>query len=113
MEASSLTDKEYYALNGVLSVERIERILDREEAQISAELAADSIKESLVPFGSEDFLAGILDRVVEIKRRSRSKDTKSDLDGLYAALEDLQQCIFYAMESQKEGLYKALSYLGD
>lgn len=111
MNGSNMTNKEYYALHGTLSAERIEAILDAEFFIPRAESAVSEIEEALNPFSSEDFLVGILDRVLEIKNSTRSKTTKEELTSLYACIEDLQQVVFYEMEYQKEKLNSAMSAL--
>ena len=112
MIASNMTNLEYYALNGTLSADRIEAILDSEEDTPLIETAISEIKESMNPFKSEDFLCPILDRIIKIKKLTRSSAVADELTALYSAIESLQQETFYAMEYQKEKLYSALSSLG-
>lgn len=113
MIASNMTNSEYYALNGTLSVERIEAILDAEEFSPRIEEAIFVINEAMNPFNSEDFLCSTLDRILKIKKMTRSSAIADELSALYGSLEDLQQVIFYAMDAQKEKLHEALSALGE
>ena len=111
MHASNMAHKEYYALHGTLSTERIESILDSEETHAKIEDAVRDINESMDPFNAEDFLCSALDRIISIKKRTRSGALTDELTALYGSLEDLQQVVFYAMEYQKEKLNSALSAL--
>lgn len=113
MIASNMTNSEYYALNGTLSVERIEAILDAEEFSPRIEEAISDINEAMNPFNSEDFLCSTLDRILKIKKMTRSSAIADELSALYGSLEDLQQVTFYAMQHQKEKLNEALSALGE
>ena len=113
MIASNMTNSEYYALNGTLSVERIEAILDAEEFSPRVEGAISDINEAMTPFNSEGFLCSALDRILKIKKMTRSSAIADELSALYGSLEDLQQVIFYAMDAQKEKLHEALSALGE
>lgn len=113
MIASNMTNSEYYALNGTLSAERIEAILDAEEFAPRIEGAISDIKEAMHPFSAEDFLSSTLDRILKIKNSTRSAAVKEELSALYGSLEDLQQVIFYAMDAQNEKLHEALSALGE
>ena len=113
MIASNMTNREYYALNGTLSAERIEAILDAEEFSPRIEGAISDINEAMNPFNSEDFLCATLDRILRIKKMTRSSAIADELSALYGSLEDLQQVTFYAMQYQKEKLHEALSALGE
>jgi hypothetical protein len=88
IEATNLTNKEYYRLNGTLSEERIEALLEI-DVNVDGSSPAAYIDEAMGTFPNEDFLEHIIKKVREVAKRVRG-DNKDDLDQILLDLEDLQ-----------------------
>lgn len=91
--ASNLTPREAYRLNGSLSTELIESLLDNAEAVSNAEGVSAHVQEALGCFPKEDFLASFIDDLYRLSKRLRGEN-KAEALSLIEKAEDLQQCVF-------------------
>ena len=89
----SLTPSEQYRINGTLSAETIESLLDNAEAVSKAEGVYAHVQEALGCFPREDFLTGLIDDLHKLSQRLRG-DNKAIALSLIEQAEDLQQCVF-------------------
>lgn len=106
--ASNMTASEFYRVNGCLSPEHIESLLDAENKLQAVEDIDGNIEEALTQYPSEDFLVGIVDRLQELSRRLRGAN-REELNGIIGALEDIGMTTFYAADYGRSELKKALS----
>jgi hypothetical protein len=91
IEATNLTNEEYYRLNGTLSAERIESLLNI-TANVDDSSPAAYIEEAMGTFPKEDFLESVIKKVRAVAKRVRG-DNKDDLDQILLDLEDLQSSV--------------------
>jgi hypothetical protein len=91
--ASNLTPREAYRLNGQLSHELIESLLDTVETVEGAEGVSCHVQEAIGCFPKEDFLASFIDDLYKLSKRLRGEN-KAEALHLIEKAEDLQQCVF-------------------
>ena len=113
-EYSGMTNRELFDLNGTLSAERIESLLDIEATVTADDIDPLTIDEAVAQFPDEGFLTDISQRVVDIAKRCRGRN-REDLLDICAALGDLEMTTFYAAEygiSELRQLQAALDRAG-
>lgn len=93
IEASNLSHTEYFRLNGQLSSERVEQLLDDSKIAIELDVRefAPYAQEASGQFPSEDFLHEIVSDLYYLAKRMRG-ETKKELLGIIESLEDALQC---------------------
>ena len=106
IEATNLTNQEYYRLNGTLSAERIEDLLRFDCAIDSSSDPSAYIDEAEGCFPKEDFLEHIIKKVRAVSKRVRGEN-KDDLDQILIDLEDLQSSVNNDSEYGRDELRKA------
>lgn len=108
IEASNLTNSEYYKLNGTLSAERIESLLDIETINVKDVVSRAScyISEAIQPFSAEDFLSDVIKDVNRLIKDLRGNN-RVELQRILENLDDVAQCTFNAVENSDDLLDKA------
>lgn len=106
----NLTPREQFRMNGQLSPETTEELLDNAEALLKAEGASAQVQEALGCYPGEDFLAGLIDSLQTLSKRLRG-DNRESLLGLIEQAEDLQQCVFNEGDYGRSELREALKTL--
>lgn len=108
ISASNMTASEFYRLNGCLSSEHIEDLLNVEDRLQAIENIDGNIEEALHQYPSEDFLVSVVDRLQELSKRLRGAN-REELNGIIEALEDIGMTTFQAADYGRGELKKALS----
>lgn len=108
----NLTPREQFRINGQLSPETTEELLDNAEALLKAEGVSSQVQEALGCYPGEDFLAGLIDSLQTLAKRLRG-DNREALLGLVEQAEDLQQCVFNEGDYGRSELREALKTLAD
>lgn len=96
MEASSLTNAEYFRLNGALNTERIEALLDLEAVDNEK---PDSVGDVAAGFPAEDFLASSISSLLNLSKRLRGEN-KAELQ---ACIENLEELALTTCQSTEYG----------
>lgn len=112
MQFYNLTHAEQYRINGTLSAEAIESLLDTSEALEKAGGVTSQLSEALGCFPAEDFLASFIDDLHELAKRLRG-DNRAEAMRLIESAEDLQQCVFNEGDYGRSELREALKTLED
>jgi len=89
----NLTPREAYRINGQLSPECIESLLDYQESIAGCENVSAQVSEALGCFPAEDFLASFIEDLHALSRNLRGANREEALR-LIESAEDLQQCVF-------------------
>lgn len=89
VEASNLSHAEFYRLNGALSAERCETLIDAEADLEQLIDASTHIDEASGCFVSEDFLSGVLSDMRALAKKVRGGN-KFDLEQLIERLEEIE-----------------------
>lgn len=107
IEATNLTNAEYYRLNGTLSAERIEELLDLDVAREKVSDPSAYIEEASGCYPAEDFLEHIMKQVRAVAKRVRGEN-RDDLDQIILDLEDLQTEVNNQSDYGRDELRSAL-----
>ncbi|MGE8165211.1 hypothetical protein ACQKRQ_34310 [Paraburkholderia sp. NPDC080076] len=110
IEASGLSNAEFYRLNGTMSIDRIEALLDREAAAPDLGGVACDVDEAKAGFPDEDCAAALIERMQKLAKRMRG-DTRRELLELVAELETLQTSLANSAEYGCEKLKSAIQAL--
>lgn len=105
------TAEEFYRLNGYLSRDYAEPLLDASDKLQHVTGIAAYIQEGMSQFPAEDFLADIKDRLHTLAKRMYKGDNKTELLAIIEAMDDQLQCQFYATEYGTSELHKALKVI--
>ena len=108
----SLTPAEQYRINGTLSAETIESLLDNAEAVTNAEGVSAHVQEAMGCYPGEDFLASFIEDLHNLSKRLRG-DNRVEALRLIESAEDLQQCVFNEGDYGRSELREALKTLED
>lgn len=110
IESSNLTHKEYFHLNGALSVERQEEILESlvDHESMNVQEYAPYAQEASGQYPAEDFLAEHVSDLWALSKRLRG-DNKQELTKIIQSIEDALQCQVYATEYGRSELHKIIS----
>lgn len=90
---SNMTAREHLRLCGAVPVEKIEDLLEKEEALEEMEGIDAHISEAMAQYPAEDFLQGPINRMHELAKRLRG-DNRAELLGIIEQLDDIAQCTF-------------------
>lgn len=112
MQFYNLTHAEQYRINGTLSAEAIESLLDTSEALEKAEGVTSQLSEALGCYPAEDFLASFIEDLHNLSKRLRG-DNRDEALRLIESAEDLQQCVFNEGDYGRSELREALKTLED
>lgn len=102
------TAEEFYRLNGYLSKEYAEPLLDAQSKLDSVSGVDVHIEEAIGQFPAEDFLSSVKSDLHALAKRMYKGDNKTELLRIIEALDDALQCQFYASDYGREELHKAL-----
>lgn len=112
IDSSQITNSEFVKLNGCLTLERIEPLLDVEQAYTQI-LEGDSLLDEVEgSFPKEDFAAKIIGALHTLAKRMRG-DTKDTLLGIISDLEEKQMEIYRETEHGRDNLATYRSLIGD
>ena len=106
----SLTPAEQYRINGQLSPETIESMLDNAESIERCDGVSVQVTEALGCFPAEDFLASFIEDLHKLSKRLRGENREEALR-LIESAEDLQQCVFNEGDYGRSELREALKTL--
>ena len=112
--STSLTNKEYFKLNGTLSAERIEGLLDLESA-VYVDVLEDiitSTKEAITQFPEEDFLQPVISELNTLLKTLRG-DNRLALANIITAVEDIQSDITNSSEYALANLNSAIETINN
>ena len=106
----SLTPSEQYRINGTLSAETIESLLDNAEAVSKAEGVSARVSEAIGSLPSEDFLSDFIADLYALSKRLRG-DNKTDALSLLDKAESLKTELQQMAEYAEDELCKARTEL--
>jgi len=112
MQFYNLTPAEQYRINGTLSAETIESLLETSEALEKAQDITGQLSEALGCYPAEDFLASFIDDLHKLAKRLRG-DNRDEAMRLIESAEDLQQCVFNEGDYGRSELREARKTLED
>ena len=98
-QAYNLTPREAYRINGTLSDESIESLLDAKESMERAEGVSCQIQEAMGSLPREDFLSDFIADLCALSKRVRGQnqtDALALLEAAYSLQNELQQMAEYA-----------------
>jgi hypothetical protein len=104
-----MTDDEFYRLNGTLSPERIERLLDL-TIHIDGSNPSNYIEEATATFPKEDFLEAVLKKLNRIAKNVRG-DNRTDINDVIETLEQLATDTYNTSEYGRSELDNALAVI--
>lgn len=110
IDATEMTNEEFYRLNGTLTPARIERILDAEKQVESFEGLEAHVSEALAQLPAEDFLEPIKSRLHELSKCVRGAN-RTEVLAIIETLDDLAQCTFNASDYARSELNKLTAAL--
>lgn len=111
IQSSEMTNEEFLRLNGCLSIERIEALIDAQANIPDTDAACVYIEESMGSLYGEDFLVGITDKWRNLVKNLRGNN-REEGSLLLAAMEDLQMDLFNEGDYGRGELHNALKALG-
>ena len=109
-QAYNLTPREAYRINGQLSPECIESLLDNAEAVSKAEGVSARVSEAMGSLPSEDFLSDFIADLYALSKRLRG-DNKTDALSLLDKAESLKTELQQMAEYAEDELCKARTEL--
>ena len=111
VDPNTLTAEESYRINGFLSKEHIEALLDIKDVEEKAVKADSHVLEAQGQFPDEDFLQDIISDFQTIVDRMRGGDNKDDLQEAINALTEIQNAVYTASKDGMKELEKARALL--
>jgi len=111
LTSSNLTHEEFFRLNGTLTQERIEELLDAASAALDPGTVAAHVLEARASFPSEDCLSEVLKGLGELAKKIRGAN-RDACNELFEKLDSLANQINQSTEYGAEELTKALQYIG-
>lgn len=102
------TAEEFYRINGYLSKDYAEPLLDAQNKLDSVSGVDAHIQEAMGQFPAEDFLSEIVSDLHALAKRMYKGDNKTELLRIIESLNDALQCQLYASDYRREELHNAL-----
>jgi hypothetical protein len=102
----SVTPHELLKLHGALPVSQLEDLIDWQERSADVSDVAYHLDEARGQYPTEDFLAGVIERLHTLAKRVRG-DNRSDVLAIIESLDDVAQTTFNAADYGRSELDKA------
>ena len=110
--ASNMTLAEEFRMNGALSADSIESLIEREALLDGLNGIEVKIKEGMTQFPAEDFLQGPIKRLHQLAKKLRG-DNRSEVLAIIESLDDIAQCTFNSADYGRSELKDALKIYED
>lgn len=102
------TAEEFYRLNGYLSRDYAEPLLDAQNKLESVSGVDSYIQEAMGQYPAEDFLSEIVSDLHALAKRMYKGDNKTELLRIIESMDDALQCQSNASDYGREELHNAL-----
>lgn len=108
----NMTAREALRIHGTVPLDKLEDLLDREDALKEVQEIDANLKEAMAQYPAEDFLQTPINRLHELAKRLRNENRQEVL-AIIGQLDDIAQCTFYAADYGRDELRKALKTVED
>lgn len=110
IETSNMSHAECFKLNGDLSLERIEQLIDNQLKEDTLPSVECKIEEAVGQFPNEDFLQDIINDIGDIAKRLRG-DNKKEMMDIMDRLDEIQMSTLHSSEYGMQELEDALNII--